>query len=139
MYVSLLGISGALYLSVFEQPASRVFSSTLPVPCLAFLEYHKVHPLLALPVIGTLLLLIDFSDLFHHPIEVIDQPVMIHEHLAAGGCQQERGYDRLFQRQIDFPFFVRKNRKEQLELGFEIIGSLFVVCNGYRQELDVLR
>jgi hypothetical protein len=29
MYVSLLGISGALYLSVFEQPASRVFFSIL--------------------------------------------------------------------------------------------------------------
>jgi len=29
MYVSLLGVSGALYLSVFEQPASRVSFSTL--------------------------------------------------------------------------------------------------------------
>jgi hypothetical protein len=32
MYVSLLAISGALYLSVFEQPANRVFFSTLLVP-----------------------------------------------------------------------------------------------------------
>jgi len=32
MYVSLLGISGALYLSVFEQPASRAFFSILPIP-----------------------------------------------------------------------------------------------------------
>ena len=31
MYASLLGISGALYLSVFEQPVSRVFFSTLLV------------------------------------------------------------------------------------------------------------
>jgi hypothetical protein len=30
MYVSLLGVSGALYLSVFEQPASRVFFNNLP-------------------------------------------------------------------------------------------------------------
>jgi hypothetical protein len=29
MYVSLLGISGALYLSVFEQPESRTLFSTL--------------------------------------------------------------------------------------------------------------
>jgi len=29
MYVSFLGMSGALYLGVFEQPASRVFSTTL--------------------------------------------------------------------------------------------------------------
>jgi hypothetical protein len=29
MYVSFLGISGALYLSVFEQPASRVFFGIL--------------------------------------------------------------------------------------------------------------
>jgi hypothetical protein len=29
MYASLLGISGALYLSVFEQPAIRVFFNTL--------------------------------------------------------------------------------------------------------------
>jgi len=28
MYVSLLGISGVLYLSVFEQPASRAFSES---------------------------------------------------------------------------------------------------------------
>jgi len=30
MYVSLLGISRALYLSVFEQPATGVFIRTLP-------------------------------------------------------------------------------------------------------------
>jgi len=29
MYASLLGISGALYLSVFEQPVSSVFSGIL--------------------------------------------------------------------------------------------------------------
>jgi len=29
MYVSRLGISGALYLAVFEQPENRVFFSTL--------------------------------------------------------------------------------------------------------------
>jgi hypothetical protein len=29
MYASLLGISGALYLNVFEEPASRVFFGTL--------------------------------------------------------------------------------------------------------------
>jgi hypothetical protein len=31
LYVSLLGISGALYLSIFQQPASRVFFSILLV------------------------------------------------------------------------------------------------------------
>jgi hypothetical protein len=31
LYVSLLGISVALYLSVFEQPANRVFFRTLPI------------------------------------------------------------------------------------------------------------
>lgn len=31
MYASLLVISGALYLSVFEQPVRRVFFGTLPV------------------------------------------------------------------------------------------------------------
>jgi len=29
LYVSLVGISGALYLSVFEQPAGRILLSTL--------------------------------------------------------------------------------------------------------------
>jgi len=31
MYASLLGISGAFYLGVFEQPASKAFFSTLLV------------------------------------------------------------------------------------------------------------
>jgi hypothetical protein len=86
-----------------------------------------------------LLALIDFPDLFHHPVEILDQPVMIHEHLAGSGYQQGGGYDRLIQREIDFPFFIRKNRKGHLELGFEIIGSLFGVCHSYRQYLDILR
>jgi hypothetical protein len=86
----------------------------------------------------SLLLLMDVSDLFHHPIEVIDQPVMIHEHLATRSYQHQGGYDRLFQYEIDFSLFVRENRKEQLEPSFEIIGSLFVVCNGYHYDLDVL-
>jgi hypothetical protein len=81
----------------------------------------------------------DFLDVLHHPVEIFDQSVMIHKHLATGGSQQERGYDGLFQREIDFPFFVRENREGQLEFGFEIIGSHFGVCNGYRQELDVIR
>ena len=80
----------------------------------------------------------DFWDFFQHPIEIFEQSVMIHEHLATGGYQQDGRYDRLFQLEIDFPFFVRENRKQQLELGFEIIGSLFVVCNRYNQYLDVL-
>jgi hypothetical protein len=86
----------------------------------------------------SLLLLMNFPDLLHHPIEIIQQPVMIHEHLATRGYQHHGGYDRLFQYEIDFPFFVRKNRKEQLEPSFEIIRSLFVVCYGYDQDLNVL-
>jgi hypothetical protein len=33
MYASLFGISGALYLSVFEQPVSRAFFKNLLVVC----------------------------------------------------------------------------------------------------------
>jgi hypothetical protein len=81
----------------------------------------------------------NFFDGFDHPVEILDQPVMIHKHLATGGCQHDGGYDRLLQRKIDISFFVRKNGKRQLKSLFEIIGSLFVVCNGYRQDLDVIR
>jgi hypothetical protein len=51
MYVSLLGISVALYLSVFEQPASKVFFSTLlalaaPTNDLGFLDEYIILRLL---------------------------------------------------------------------------------------------
>jgi hypothetical protein len=35
--------------------------------------------------IGPLPLLMEFPDLFHHPIEIFDQSVMAHKHLASGG------------------------------------------------------
>lgn len=82
-------------------------------------------------VLSALLLLMDLPDLFHKPIEIFDQSVVIHKHLAAGRRQQSGRYDRLFQCQIDLPFFVGKNRKGYLQAGFEIIGSRLVVCNGY--------
>jgi len=44
LYVSLLGISGALYLSVFEQPARNIFLSILMARILkkAFPDEHKL-------------------------------------------------------------------------------------------------